>query len=725
MIWHNGSDPFRPDRYLDWEIQARTLPATEQDGNIRVGSPSAFPSLAFAEQWASVQIEVVDRNTIRANGALLDNLRWLEKAVNGEQTEIGSFDPKMSSHELARLKRRIGELENGNGETEEVAPLLPRFFIYLHEDQVYEQGKYREFARFDIVFAGPPIANFNRDVKPERRDTIVAMAANPVVVGIIDDGIAFAHDRFQGRVNRVWLQDVERVDGSAQVEFGRILHEEDIDRIRKQVASNLGPEADETDFYRHPDVAQIDFGQERHPSIAFRIAHGTHVMDLAAGCDPEDAVGAPQIMAVQLPPAVTEDTSGTKLASYVLNGINAIIGWADELGEEIPLVINFSYGFTAGPKDGSQNLEAAIDRIVRERQSRGAPTAVVLPAGNSFEKRTVAQVTLGTGDVEELDWVLSPDDETENYLEIWVDQEVPGSNSMESSPPLDVTLIPPSESDADPPTHAYDKLSFLSREGRRIAGIYCDKVESGSDAQKIRCRYMLAINRTKDSSGHVQAAPSGPWKVRLAAAAGTTGRYLVKLYIQRDDTPTGYVRRGRQSVFDHPHAHERDEKTGDYDSLGSAALPCPITGQETLTAIGTGSEVVVVGGIKDEDLCLPAEYTASGPARSKCGPDLCALSDEGDVFKGVFAAGTRSGSRVAMRGTSVAAPQVTRWIAKMMSKGEWTATTSIADLEATLVADTDGSEDTQGHSFPSRSQRLGIGRVELTRHAELRRRQKD
>ncbi|MBG6166884.1 hypothetical protein IWQ54_006586 [Labrenzia sp. EL_195] len=525
-------------------------------------------------------------------------------------------------------------------------------------------------------------------------------------------------------MKRLWIQDVERVDGASEVEIGRVLYDSDIDRIKEEVAKKLGPEADETDVYRHPDVVQIDFAKERHPSIAFRIAHGTHVMDLAAGCDPEDSSDAPQIMAVQLPPAVTEDTSGTKLASYVLNGINAIVEWADELGETVPLVINFSYGFTAGPKDGSQNLEADIDRLVKARLSRGAPTAVVLPAGNSFEDRTVAQVKIKKNGVEELEWVVPPDDETDNYLEVWVDAESEDPISLDDGPPIEITLIPPAEQSIEPPTHTIGKLSYLSFKNRRIAGIYCDKVQSGPTAQSIRYRYMLAINRTKDSSEQVQTAPAGPWKVQLKAARGSTRSYSAKLYIQRDNTPVGYVRRGRQSTFDHPGAHERDMATGDYNSLGSRNI-CPITGLETLTAIGTGSEVVVVGGIEGDSQCLPADYTASGPVRTKQGPDLSALSDESEVFKGVFASGTRSGSSVTMRGTSVAAPQVTRWIARMMSEGKWTASTSTSNLQAMLHSDTTIEAETKACSFIARDLRLGIGRVKMLRHAELRRRERD
>ncbi len=57
----------------------------------------------------------------------------------------------------------------------------------------------------------------------------------------------------------------------------------------------------------------------------------------------------------------------------------------------------------------------------------------------------------------------------------------------------------------------------------------------------------------------------------------------------------------------------------------------------------------------------------SGAAR--VGPDWLTCCDESDVLLGVHAAGTRSGSVVAMNGTSAAAPQATRLIAT-----EWLGT---------------------------------------------------
>jgi hypothetical protein len=45
------------------------------------------------------------------------------------------------------------------------------------------------------------------------------------------------------------------------------------------------------------------------------------------------------------------------------------------------------------------------------------------------------------------------------------------------------------------------------------------------------------------------------------------------------------------------------------------------------------------------------------------------VSDDTPALQGVLAAGSRSGSCIAMHGTSVAAPQVTRWLAGDLMAG--------------------------------------------------------
>ena len=71
---------------------------------------------------------------------------------------------------------------------------------------------------------------------------------------------------------------------------------------------------------------------------------------------------------------------------------------------------------------------------------------------------------------------------------------------------------------------------------------------------------------------------------------------------------------------------------------------------------------------------MPVRYTSAGPtsgsARSRPAPDLTAPSEDSIACHGILSAGTRSGSVVAMNGTSVAAPQFARWLADQIAAGQ-------------------------------------------------------
>jgi hypothetical protein len=100
--------------------------------------------------------------------------------------------------------------------------------------------------------------------------------------------------------------------------------------------------------------------------------------------------------------------------------------------------------------------------------------------------------------------------------------------------------------------------------------------------------------------------------------------------------------------------------------------------ESSISGIATGKQAVVIGGCRRSDLAA-AKYSAGGPIVVRAGgspaprdgldPDAMAVSDDSPVCRGLLAAGSRSGSVVAINGTSVAAPQITRELAKVMHTG--------------------------------------------------------
>ena len=220
------------------------------------------------------------------------------------------------------------------------------------------------------------------------------------VMAVIDDGIPFAHRNFRGkdgkgtRIEFCWLQSASRDSGAkgGSVLFGREHTRQTIDDL---IATHGG---DEDILYREAGAtSDVD---ELGPVLNRHATHGAHVMDLATGYRremgevPNEAI---RIISVQLPNTIAWDTSGFGKDMYMLAAIHYIFERAKRIGDaygfpNVRLVINFSYGFSGGRHDGKTELEAAIDELVIARRCKGAPTALVLPSGNTFLDRLHGQI---------------------------------------------------------------------------------------------------------------------------------------------------------------------------------------------------------------------------------------------------------------------------------------------------------------------------------------------
>ena len=207
----------------------------------------------------------------------------------------------------------------------------------------------------------------------------------PVVIGIIDDGIAFAHQRFRtlvagnpaSRVEYWWLQD--GVYQGGPLPFGCELTKAQINALLAACTNAAGTNAaavDEEQLYRFAGLT--DFRLPGHKSVAWRVAHGTQVTDLAGGYEQNDGRTEPlerPIVCVQLPIRVTADTSGGTLFPHALLAMKYILWRAKDIAaarglKNMPVVINLSYGYFAGPHDGTSAFEEAIE--IADRAQHGA-----------------------------------------------------------------------------------------------------------------------------------------------------------------------------------------------------------------------------------------------------------------------------------------------------------------------------------------------------------------
>lgn len=552
----------------------------------------------------------------------------------------------------------------------------------------------------------------------------------PATVGVIDDGIAFAHRRLRdatgrSRIEHFWDQrerHPERPIASPPwpVAGDAVPYGYEFDR---DGANGLDARLDAASKACRPAKAPIAAGLLDEDALyrdtigwnaARRVRHGTHVLDVAAGEGPSTADDGSRIVAVQLPRDVTLDTAGHLLAPHVTDGLRYIFDRAESMGDAaggatVPVVVNLSYGTIGGPHDGSSLLERAMDEMVTQRRAAGHPTAIVVPAGNHLQWRCHARVEVLPGKSALLQWRVPPDQPVPTFMEIWLpylDPLVEGED-----PPVHVRVVPPGERatvsgevkpgmtaqcvDATPREGAPAADTVVATVSFRNAGVTVkdpDKASFYCDRPMV----LVTVSPTRSTGGLRSAAPGGLWRIEIARPAPPfavpVGRpWIVDAWIQRTDAPVGFSRRVVQSRFEDPDYQVFDRYTGRL--LERDSVPSTVRRSGTLNAIATGSSTIVVGAARvdrtarKEGVRAPSVYATSGPALPtpgavvpvRDGPDVAAIADENGVIGGRLAAATRSAGAVVLGGSSVAAPVVTRRIARSMGEGN--------DVErATVVA---------------------------------------
>ena len=549
-------------------------------------------------------------------------------------------------------------------------------------------------SRSSVVF-GSPICSPTLEVancKAAQQQPLVAPAIEPpdggwlpgtVIMGVIDDGIAFANDRFRradgcSRVECFWQQGLH--PRSPTVPFGQELLRADIDTLLQSWTK--GGAVEEAGLYAEAGLAS--FARPGHKAAARRAAHGTHVLDLAAGADRGDDERLRPIIGVELPTHAVADTSFQLLAPVINAAVEYIFARALQLsgaGPPLPVVICLSYGTHAGPHDGTHPLEAAFEQQIA---SYPGELRIVLPAGNHHLERGHAIVDFDQhGDVVDLPLRLAPDDRTPSFVEAWLPHA--GLQAL-TADRVRLALIPPRGLGVtDPPPVLGEQpgaaLEIADAAGNLVAQA-CYRFVPAPTARGVFAVAFQPTTRLRPEDAAPGVAPAGLWTLRLCRAdPGFKGRVNVR--IQRDDAPHGYPIRGRQAYFDHP-AYARFDRLGRPlerdDSPEQAAMGvCPVKRRGSLNAIATGKSVIVAGGFRRrfEDAAGPiAPYSPGEPLTAPAGgalpadtrkPDAVLPSDDSQVQAGLLAAGTASGSRVAFSGTSVAAPQLARKIAEWLA----------------------------------------------------------
>jgi subtilisin family serine protease len=454
-----------------------------------------------------------------------------------------------------------------------------------------------------------------------------------VVIGIIDDGCAFAHHNFvkileikggnvfklESRVLHLWDQtpEAELSEEWRQPQefgYGRALTKKAIDDV-------LAAHVDPATGYIREDAVYKKLGYAIEAG-----SHGTHVMDIAAGNGNAGgsrgvAPGA-DIVFVQIPKTAIGNPADSVLTSYLLDGIKYIFSKAGEK----PAVINISYGGYGGPHDGTSLLECAIDEILANERNR----AVVISAGNSFDVDCHAAGHIDPQQhSKKLRWIVREDDPTLNMMEIWYggkDKLTLKLTQPDEATPLEIKLG--------------DALS-IRQEDKIVGWVF----HRESDSRKNKDNHILIALRPSRSDARgekVAPAPSGTWMVQLY----NEGPKRVKFHawIERDDAGSRKAGKKLQSRF----------------APEDASREC------TLGSFATGQHTITVGGYNTatQEVCA---YSACGPTRDgRTKPDVCAPAEEDAAGDGVLSATSLSSQPTRMNGTSVAAPHVAGLVALVL-----------------------------------------------------------
>lgn len=484
-----------------------------------------------------------------------------------------------------------------------------------------------------------------------------------VVVAVIDEGIAFANSRFATaagtRIEYLWQQDVIGAGGWF-ASPGRELTSASINAALQAIRLMGG---DEDLAYR--TAGSLDFSVDGFKPLARRRSHGAHVLDLAAGYEPSTANTNRPIIAVDMPEEAVGDPAGSTLGVHAAWGLAYIIARAEALranNEILPVVVNLSYGPHDGPHDGTTLFEEVADVLTNLFQNTNTPLRVVLAAGNYRQSRVHALFQVRRKGQTALQWRLQPGGLTPSFLEIWLPPNTGAQVSVTLRSPTGQTVsVNPTQ-----PPNWWPNANNIEM-GAQFVSPANNTARPG---------FLLTVARTAvDPSipGSQPVAPSGLWTVVVTNPSATS--LTMDAWIRRSDTPSGRRAKGRQSYFDDP-ADQR------FRVQAPAVPPLPpsatrplefnlpnagyVRRRGTLSGIATGTTTFVVGGYR-HDGHHPAPYSSQSPhanaQRAMNAPTCLFPSDDSIACHGLLAAGTRSGSTVAMNGTSVAAPQAARWVA--------------------------------------------------------------
>ncbi|KMW57207.1 hypothetical protein AIOL_002168 [Candidatus Rhodobacter oscarellae] len=600
-------------------------------------------------------------------------LLTLEEAARGISIDefVQSLPPGLMEHVIVPVAYTLGDRSVRH----------PRNFLTViaHQSALHELNRANAFPNVVDVDLGTHVDEEHLDFNAEPIDTtfnFVAVPPDSVVMVVIDDGIGIAHNLLRDKrtSTRVLQADFFAVKPDPEAKnatYGRRLDKAQIDALMEEY--HINGILDEVGFYKA--TGQIDFASKTFDAVSLNRSHGTHVAAMAAGypmgkIDTDDltkqGVKNRPIVCAALPAAVTQDVTGQSLLPSLALALQSISNLTRRLvlgdtKDLAPVILNFSYGNTSGPHDGTDGTSELLEFYGTIAQDQ--KTWMALPVGNDNLSQGHAVVPLGKSKKPKtLTMVMLPDDRTATQVEFWMpfglDEERRSRISIAVSSPdgetTELTAIGAANSKwiCDSNGCAIGRLSFKFKPAPTERGMF-----------------LLCLNPTHSLSSDAALAPSGRWQITMKTKQ--KGKKLageIHAWIRRDESLPGYAPHGRQSFFVGP----------DYKRFGEYGLPITtdpnldaslIRRSGTISGFACGETPIVIAGMNHK-ASQPADYSATalapvpqngGHAPMPRNPDVATISDESYVLRGTISAGTYSGSFARMNGTSVAAPRVARF----------------------------------------------------------------
>jgi len=495
------------------------------------------------------------------------------------------------------------------------------------------------------------------------------------LLGVIDSGCPFAHsslrDGFKSRLLAIWDQDqrpgfVTAGGGTCPQDFG---YGAEVDRSRigallAQFAQ--GDVVDEDACYRAAGLH----------GLMSRVSHGAAVLDLLMGPRPlvsrlghgqdlppswapiTDEARRADLVFVDLPRDGVQDSSSGGLGRWILDGLRYICSCASKDTKRI--VVNISNGTSRSTHDGSSIIEQAMVALIEEQmKTHQRDLHIVIAAGNDRDEERHAQIDVSApGAPRSILLRVPPGSEAPT----WVTVRVPAGAKG-----LKLRVRAPREGQFSGWVGAGGTGALYSDDpSTASAGIIFPKHGPAGSAMAL-----IAIAPTAGFGPGARGA-HGDWEIGLESE--TAILEPVHFYICRNQLNPGALRRGRQARFVSDFDAYDPDRWRRKRGLDPQPANSPIRRATTLNGLAsspTNCGLVVVGSVMQLPM-TPTTYSSEGPsaggsarsgAPSRAGPNFAAVTDVHHNLPGIMTAGSRSGSRVRMVGTSFAAPQLARKLA--------------------------------------------------------------